>query len=670
MISINGSYNDWIVLLSFMIALFTSYSALNLTYKLSKTTGRAQWRWLVVSGLVMGFGIWSMHFVGMLAFHMEVQVNYHLQTTIISLLASICASMFAFYITNRSTSSKYTLPLAAVIMGAGIVTMHYTGMASMQSAFLQIKYDPLLFILSAVIAVMASYAALFFFIRFRHRHKSAWTKWLVAFLMGTAICGMHYTGMEASSFWCIDPVLAASLPQSSTDIFLIFAVSIVMLALVVVTSFALFWERKILKQMAYSDPLTGLPNRHAMNQYFTDIQPKHSFSVLFLDLDQFKLINDTLGHDVGDLLVKEVGSRISGFMNASSHIFRLGGDEFLMVTNEKQHHNAERLAEQILEEIRKPYVLIGNELYVTGSIGISYSPEHGTTLTDLLKSADTAMYYAKGLGKNQYCSYNEELNHKLVRRMEIEKGLRTSFVLDQLKIHYQPKWNAETNKPIGFEALLRWTHPTLGNIAPAEFIPIAEETGLIVPITRWVLKQACMDCTQWNAKGDSNLSVSVNLSLKVIESKNLWDMVDKSLQQSGLSPELLELEIIESVVHNDVEEVLQQLKPIQEIGVRISMDNFGSGYSFLGSIGQIPFHTLKIDRLYMQDFESPTKQAVVNSIVTLASELKLQLIAEGVENESQLQFLKRAGCSIMQGYYFKQPMPREELDAWLDGLSA
>lgn len=179
-----------------------------------------------------------------------------------------------------------------------------------------------------------------------------------------------------------------------------------------------------------------------------------------------------------------------------------------------------------------------------------------------------------------------------------------------------------------------------------------------------------MDCTQWNAKGDSNLSVSVNLSLKVIESKNLWDMVDKSLQQSGLSPELLELEIIESVVHNDVEEVLQQLKPIQEIGVRISMDNFGSGYSFLGSIGQIPFHTLKIDRLYMQDFESPTKQAVVNSIVTLASELKLQLIAEGVENESQLQFLKRAGCSIMQGYYFKQPMPREELDAWLDGLSA
>jgi len=373
---------------------------------------------------------------------------------------------------------------------------------------------------------------------------------------------------------------------------------------------------------------------------------------------------------VGDLLVKEVGSRMSGFMSTNSQIFRLGGDEFLMVTSDKHYRSAERLAEQILEEIRKPYVLIGNELYVTGSIGISYSPEHGTSMTDLLKSADTAMYYAKGLGKNQYCSYNEELNHKLVRRMEIEKGLRASFVLDQLKIHYQPKWNAETNKPIGFEALLRWTHPTLGSIAPAEFIPIAEETGLIVPMTRWVLKQACMDCAAWNLKGNNSLTVSVNLSLKVIESKNLWDMVEHSLQQTGLPPELLELEITESVVHNDAEEVMQQLKPLQEKGIRISMDNFGSGYSFLGSIGEIPFHTLKIDRLYMQNFESPAKQAVVNSIVTLASQLKLQLIAEGVETESQLQFLKKSGCLIMQGYYFKQPMPKEELDAWLDGLPA
>lgn len=619
----------------------------------------------------MGCGIWTMHFVGMIAFHLGIEVNYNGITTLISILASIMASLLAFYVTLAKQVTRMKLLIGSLLMGSGIVTMHYTGMASMESSILRITYDETIWIISALIAVIASYAALYLLTRFRNESKARWLKLAAALLMGLAVTGMHYTGMEAAMFWCTTPELLDQLKDTGVDLSLLIAVSSVMILVVLVTLAALYWERLVLKRMAYSDPLTGLPNRHAMNYEFDEtLRGDQEYAVLFIDLDQFKLINDTLGHDTGDLLVKEVGSRISQFVNKERRIFRLGGDEFLLLSSDLKQMPAESLAEMILEELRHPYLLEGNELYITSSIGISYAPQHGRSRTELLKAADTAMYYAKSQGKNQYCAYNEELDRKLARRMEIEKGLRTALMLGELSTFYQPKWNAVTNKPIGFEALLRWKHPQLGTIAPDEFIPIAEETGLIVPITRWVLDQACKDCQSWNGKGSSRLGVSVNLSANVFETRDVQGMVNEALLHSGLRPELLELEITESTVMYHAAEATEQLVPLQEAGVRVSMDNFGSGYSFLGSIDRIPFQTLKIDKLYMQDYESPSKRAIVNTIITLAQQLDIELVAEGVETERQLQFLRQAGCSIMQGYYFKKPMPREEVDAWLDGLSA
>lgn len=671
MIRLLGSYDSWIVLLSLVIALFTSYSALNLSYKISQLTGKSKLGWLIISGFVMGCGIWTMHFVGMMAFHLGIEVNYNGMTTVISILASILASLLAFYVTMAKQVTQAKLVVGSLLMGSGIVTMHYTGMASMESSLLKITYNETLWLVSAVIAVIASYAALYLLTRFRNESKARWFKLAAALLMGLAVTGMHYTGMEAAMFWCLTPGALEQLSEAGLNLSLLIAVSSVMILVVLVTWTALYWERLVLRRMAYSDPLTGLPNRHAMNHEFDEtLRDTKEYAVLFIDLDQFKLINDTLGHDVGDLLVKEVGSRINQFVNKQRWIFRLGGDEFLLVTADLKQLSAESLAEMILEELRRPFWLEGNELYVTSSIGISYAPQHGQSRTELLKAADTAMYYAKSQGKNQYCAYNEELDRKLARRMEIEKGLRTALMLGELSTFYQPKWNATTNRPIGFEALLRWKHPQLGAIAPDEFIPIAEETGLIIPITRWVLDQACRDCQEWNGKGSSKLGVSVNLSANVFETRSVGDMVNEALVHSGLRPELLELEITESTVMYHAVEATAQLVPLQEAGVRVSMDNFGSGYSFLGSIDRIPFQTLKIDKLYMQDYESPSKRAIVNTIITLAQQLNIELVAEGVETERQLQFLRQAGCTIMQGYYFKKPMPREEVDAWLDGLSA
>lgn len=671
MINLEGSYNGWIVFLSFIIALFTSYSALNLAYRTSHSKSKARLGWLFVSGLVMGCGIWTMHFIGMIAFHVEMPVTYEMSTTIVSILASIMASLLAFYVTMDKKATRIKLAAGGLLMGTGIVAMHYTGMSSMESDMLQLTYDPVLRGLSIAIAILASYAALYLLTKFKESSSSVLFKWFAALLMGVAVTGMHYTGMEAADFWCVSPELINSGATDGISLNLLLPVSLVMSFMVAVTWGALYWEKQMLKRLAYNDALTGLPNRHAMNEMFDEkLKLAEGSSVLYIDLDQFKLINDTLGHDMGDLLVQEVAGRLRQFTSRGRSVFRLGGDEFLVIINDLKQEHTETLAAQLLEELRRPYWLEGNELYVTVSIGISYAPQHGTDRTSLLKAADTAMYYAKSLGKNQYCAYNEELALRLSRRMEIEKGLRTALIQKQLTTYYQPKWNDVSKKPIGFEALLRWEHPKLGFVLPDEFIPIAEETGLIIPMTRWVLEQACMDCGAWNDRQGVKLGVSVNLSSHVFESRSLQEMVDAALARSGIEPWLLELEITESTVMYYSSEAEEQLAPLQKAGVRVSMDNFGSGFSFLGSIDRISFQTLKIDRLYMQDYQSPSKRAIVGTIIMLAKQLDIELIAEGVETESQLEFLRGAGCSLMQGYYFKQPMPMNEVDVWLAGLSA
>lgn len=668
LVSLDGDYNYGVVLLSFIIAVCAAYSALNFVYKIARSQGRIKLGWIFGAAFVMGSGIWTMHFVGMMAFHIGMVVSYDIPITVISIAASVLTSFLAFYLTLSNQASKARLISGGLVMGAGIVVMHYTGMASMESQGLSITYNSYIWALSAVIAVVASCVALYLFHRFSNNNKHASiAKWATSVLLGLAVCGMHYTGMSAASFWCGDPSLLSE--ETPINLALLVGVTVMILLIMMVTWFAVYFDRNVLEKMAYSDPLTGLSNRHAMNRYFNDnISEARQEVFFFIDLDQFKIINDTLGHDIGDMLVKDAASRLQSHLRAGTEAFRLGGDEFLLIASGLNQDQAEQLAQKLLEDIRRPYLLEGNELYITGSIGISLSPQHGTKRATLLTKADTAMYQAKRLGKNQYCLYNEELDKKIVRRMQLEKDLRIALAREQFVIHYQPKWNASMNRPYGVEALSRWQHPELGLIAPDEFIPIAEETGLIVPMTRWVLGQACLDCMAWNEQEQTPLSVSVNLSVKVFDSQNLLDMVTKSLELVGMDPSLLELEITETIIMNNVENVIQQLIPLKEMGVIISMDDFGSGYSSLGSIDRIPFHTLKIDKQYMEQSASPSKRAIVNTIIGLAKELSLGIVAEGVETEQQIEFLKSAGCNLMQGYYFSKPMPREELDQWLAQL--
>lgn len=657
---LEGSYNNYIVALSVLIAILASYSTLNITAKISDASGKYKYFWLLSGSFVMGSGVWSMHFIGMLAFHLHVAMKYDVWLTMLSMLASVGSSFIALYITMPKNISNDKIAWGGFFMGGGIVAMHYIGMKAMIMP-MKLSYDVNLFILSIVIAFVASYVALFLFIHFRHQSASSWSKSLSAIIMGFAVCGMHYTGMKAAKF---EAHMGMMEHAESIDPFLLFGVSIIIFIIFFISWGAMFFDRNVLEKMAYQDALTGLPNRYEMNRFFEKHVGKDNVGVLFIDLDQFKVINDTLGHDLGDLLVQEVAIRLHQFIEHDQQAFRIGGDEFLFIVGDCDQEQAEQLAKKILHSVKQVYQLEGNQLYVTASIGISIGSIKDSNTSILLKSADTAMYKAKGLGKNRYCVYNDEMGIKVLRRMELEKDLGMALEHKQFYLVYQPKWNVKENRLCGFEALLRWEHPQLGIIPPGEFIPIAEETGIIIPITRWVLEEACFQCKTWSEQGMVH-PVSVNLSIRLFQLDSLSEWIQSVLEKIGLDPHLLELEITESMVLYDVNDVISQLQSVRSIGVKVSMDDFGTGYSSIGLLDLIPLDTLKLDRLFTNDLEKPSKRAIINAIILMTENLGLDVIAEGVENQEHVELLTQLGCHTMQGYFYGRPMKVNEVEEWI-----
>lgn len=657
----DGTYNLYIIALSVAIVILASYSALHITSQIWETNGKSKFFWLLGSALVIGGGIWSMHFVGMLAMHMHMSVKYDVFLTIISMLASVTSSFIALYITMRKDMNASKIAIGGLVMGSGIVTTHYIGMKAMIMAA-DIRYDLGLWIGSVVIALAASYVVLILLLRFRHHSKSNFGKWGSAVIMGVAICGMHYTGLKAAR---LEPHTGMLMePSQSTEFFHLDSVTMMIIVVLLVSWGAMFFDRHVLERLAYQDTITGMPNRNKMNRFFQTHSATEPISILFLDLDQFKAINDVLGHNVGDLLVQEVGKRLSQFIHRDHQVFRLGGDEFLMILRQSDPVYAQQIAGDVLETIKAVYHIDGNELYVTASIGISIGCLHGAENNMLLRNADTAMYKAKKLGKNQYCLYSEEMGRQDVRKMELEKGMQRALELREFFIAYQPIWNVRSDRLVGFEALIRWRHPRLGVVSPLEFIPIAEETGLIIPMTRWMLEEACKQSKAWQRKGIVQ-PVSINLSVRLFQSDNLIEVVRNALEMADLEPHLLELEITESIVLHDVDEIIRQLGSIRALGVKVSMDDFGTGYSSIGLLDRMPIDALKLDRSFTYDMDTPSKRAIINAIVLMAENLNLDVIAEGVENKAHIDFLTELGCHVMQGYYYGKPMDIDQIDNWM-----
>ncbi|MBA2941865.1 EAL domain-containing protein [Paenibacillus sp. CGMCC 1.16610] len=786
-----------LVAFSYVVAVVASYTVLDLVGRISTSKGMFRWLWLLFGAIAMGLGVWSMHFVGMLAFSLNISVAYNLVKVILSVVVVIAASFLALYVVGRSQLSWRLLLAGGLLLATGISAMHYIGMAAME---IHISYKPFYFVLSIIIAIVASIAALWLAFYFRKGTEPSrmWKKLGSGLIMGAAVVGMHYTGMYAAQFQMLDAldetkgmfldqkllaytIAGGTLFTLGLSLFGIFIsnrlsrkdneieehekwyrslfennqdgiISINMQyriigfnsAVTQLTGLTGEWFRnqtidnilpfivqedqertremfvksrggemqtyqtaiiheqghrvelsvinapvildgevvgsyiiakditeekqskEKIQHLAFHDELTGMPNRRMFNEVLgqmIDSEAKQ-FAVMVMDLDRFKLINDSLGHTYGDQFLQEMCERIRRCMEGMNvTLARMGGDEFTLLCDSRyEREEVADFAEQIIRAIGVPYRLKENDFYVTASIGIAVYPNDGADAVQLLKNADTAMYEVKKNGKNGYQFYTGELNAQLQEKIELEVELRQAIARKQLFLNYQPQIRAGDGQMIGVEALVRWNHPTKGTISPGVFIPIAEETGIIYEMGTWVLREACRQMKEWHRGGGPLIPVSVNLSSQQFHQTNLAMYIKEILEDTGLEPQYLELEITESMMM-DATVSRSILNELTESGIRISLDDFGTGYSSLSYLKLLPIHKLKIDRSFIRDItENNNDKAIVATIISMAQHLNMDVIAEGIETKEQLDILMDNDCKKIQGYYYSKPLPAQDVE--------
>jgi diguanylate cyclase (GGDEF)-like protein/PAS domain S-box-containing protein len=927
-----GTYDPWVVGLSVVIAVFASYTALDLASRVTAAERRAAILWVLGGAFSMGIGIWSMHFIGMLAYQLPIPLAYDVPITLLSMVPAIGISALALFVIRQRSSNVRSLILGGVLMGIGIVAMHYTGMAAMRMEP-AIQYDPALFALSVLIAIGAATAALWIAGLFHSGETGS--KVLVqklgsAVVMGLAIAGMHYTGMAAAnvvpgsvclvtpygvaSQWLavlvgagtfvilsvtllvsvFDGRLASQAQKMLADLramqaFLssivenipnmVFVKDAVDLRLVhfnragerltgysrhqligkndydffpkqradfltakdraalaaksepvigeesitradgttrllqtvklpipdeqgrpkyllgisediterrraeeqlriaarafentadgvviydpqrriisvnksfttitgyqeheVIGKSAEFlgsdrhddafyrdvasivdekgrWQGEMTRRrkngevypalcsisavkddkggitnyvtvfndissfkeyeaklefIAHHDSLTGLPNRALFLERFRQAlvrarRRNGALAVLFIDLDQFKTINDSLGHHAGDKLLQVVATRLQACVRESDVVARLAGDEFtVMVDDLAKTEDAGKIAEKLLRALANPVEVAEHKLSVAASIGISCYPIDGEDSDTLLKNADAAMYAAKESGRKTYQFFTPEMNERVMKRVQMETSMRRALERNEFVLHYQPKVELASGAIYGIEALLRWAHPERGLVSPAEFIPVLEDTGLIVPVGEWVTREACRQIRAWQKSGLKVPPVAVNLSARQFQQKNLEGTVVEILKETGVTPELLQFEITESLLMNDPEGAERTLRALKAAGVRLSIDDFGTGYSSLAYLRRFPLDMLKIDRAFVKDMvDNPDDAAITLAVISLAHSLGLKVVAEGVETEAQVNLLALHSCDEMQGYYFSKPVAAAALGEML-----
>jgi diguanylate cyclase (GGDEF)-like protein/PAS domain S-box-containing protein len=430
-------------------------------------------------------------------------------------------------------------------------------------------------------------------------------------------------------------------------------------------------EDKI-RHMAFYDTLTDLPNRALFRERLGDAIARcgsdhHQVAVLFVDLDRVKLINDTLGHDVGDRLLKAVAMRLSACLREGDTVARLGGDEFMiMLTDLCRAQEASHVAQKILETLKPPFHISGNELFVTASVGISLYPQDGTDAETLLKNADTAMYRAKGRGRDTFQVFTQEMKTETSEQHALANSLRRALEREEFYLHYQPQVNIQTGELVGTEALLRWKHPELGAISPDQFIRWAEDTGLIIPLGEWVLRKACEQNQLWRKAGYPALSIAVNLSARQFQQPDIVETISDILHETRMDPASLDLELTESVVMENTGPGLETPYELKALGVQFSIDDFGTGYSSLSYLKRFPVDTLKMDRSFVSEVATDSSDAAIASaVVALGHGLNLSVLAEGVETQGQLSFLRTLKCDKMQGFLFSKPLAPEAFEQLL-----
>ena len=810
--ALDKTYNPYLVICSVLVAIISSFTAFGTTERIQASSAQVEkFLWILFGATSMGVGVWTMHFIALLAMQLPVRVSYNLNIALISVIPVILASGVVLWLMSLSKTEfdQKRLLICGFIFGAGIGLMHFVGMAAMELS-IQMAHIKSVFILSIIVAVILATIAL------KIQYLAVWQdkyqfinnqKSAGALVMGLALSGIHYTAMNSTIFIPLKKPEQLMTGNDTSVLLAIISVAVILqltVALMVprmlrfkqmvqelqaneealniaaiafqtheaimvtdanttiirinqaftritgytevdvigkspeflksgkhdVFFYKKFWSslnttghwngeiwnrrkngeifpawqtvsaiyneqhklthyisffsditeykdaEKEIEKLAFYDTLTGLPNRHLLHErlgYELNAAARYNRAgiVFSLDLDRFKDINVSLGHSMGDLLLVEIAKRLQSLIRNVDTVARLGGDEFVVLMSAQDGIDANLLeqsntiAEKISEEVSRPYLINGQKLYISTSIGIALYTGIDETVDLLLKRADTAMYQAKESGRDTYRFYQQSMQKAVDERLSIESHLRSAISNNEFSIHYQPQLS-ESNQVVGAEALIRWKNSTLGHIPPVDFIPIAEETGLIVPIGKWIVKSVCEQITLWERQRVKVPHVAINISAKQFHQADFVSVFMAIVFEQNVQPSKIMLEITEGVFLGNLEEAIDKMNVLKKNGFRFSIDDFGTGYSSLTYLKQLPFDQLKIDQSFVRGVvNSATDAAIVKAIIVMAKSMGLNLIAEGVETEQHLSYLSGFGCHYYQGYFFSRPLDSEQLSEYV-----
>lgn len=673
------SWDPVLIGISFVVAFIASFIALDSAGKVAISSRRESTFWRLSGGATLGMGIWSMHFIGMLAMKMSMPINYHFSLTAFSFLIALISATLAINIAiSGQTLSTRRLIVATSLLSTGVVTMHYVGMVAIVE-HVTIRWQFSLILLSVVIAIIASGIGLWLAFHLRQNTRRALINRLIAALvMALAIASMHYTGMGAATFTHFGHTAHDGLSTLELSIW-VCAVTLVILGIMLVISMVdsqlrtsrladnLHQLNCQLEHQVHFDALTGLANRTQIDVCLqtclrhSKLHQQH-FALVFIDLDRFKIVNDTWGHHIGDQLLISSTQRIYSCLDDTMTLARLGGDEFILLVPNSNREAISVLMTRIASAIKEPFTLFGHTIRVSLSAGSCLYPEHGSTLHELKVKADTAMYHVKQAGRNGWAIYTPEMEAIADTPPTFLQELSQALERNQFELWYQPKYTAGDHSLTGFEALLRWHHPERGILLPAEFLPALEETGLIIPVGTWVLQQACRQLYQWKSQGHTEWTLAVNLSPAQFEQPDIVDIVCNALAQYQLSPAHLTLELTESTALKNLKRSVEVLNAFADLGITVSIDDFGTGYSNILMLKSLPARELKIDRIFVKDISENDKNTkIVSTIIDIAHSMNMRVVAEGIETQEQETLLTQMGCGVLQGFLYAKPLPAHKI---------
>lgn len=682
---LTGHYDYRLVVLSIAMAIAAAYAAIDMVGRIRAAERWHGYYWLTAGTLAMGTGIWSMHFIGMLAFKLPIAMGYDIGLTALSWGMAVVGCGIGLRLASRSELTPRTLMAGGSFMAAAILGMHYTGMYAMQ---IQpgIVYDPAWVIGSIIVAFVASCAGVWmaFSVRETHRLGTIATKTGAAVLKGGAIAGAHYTAMAGSQF-PVDSVSSAATSLDSNWLAVLVAISSILLLgtswmasaldrrLESRTALLVESLRQANEQLRHTtrhDPLTDLANRRLLTECLDEAdarwqQSSHGFAVVYMDIDGFKLLNDNLGHDVGDQALQDVATGLTEAVRCDDVVARVGGDEFVILLRDiTSAHTIETIVEDLLQAVQ---TLRTANTQLSVSIGSAQCPDHGENGSGLMAAADQAMFNAKKAGKNRHARFQSHMAMQTADAFAIRRELSDAIEHGQIVIHYQPKYSVRERDIIGAEALVRWQHPQKGLIPPNQFVPVAERCGAIDALETCVLRSVCAQIRAWLDAGIDAPRIAINLSAIRIRDPELPRRVQACLQEAQVDADFLMFEVTETLAIQEMDHAVDILERFSAMGITVALDDFGTGHCSLSYLHQLPVQQLKMDRAFLSDLDrhNDSQIAIIKSIITLAHALNLHVVAEGVESEEQLISLERLECDQAQGFFFSQAIPAENFAAIL-----